>query len=121
MDLTKNDTQSIESVKHTSFEYDSKYDVYISKNIENDAVVNSDGSLSDEETIYEYDSFGRVISGGTDANHIVSYDYDALGNILEIENPDGSNTRYNYDYINKTTEEIAPDGSKVKTGPLRSR
>lgn len=114
LDLTKNDTQSIESVKHTSFEYDSKYDVYISKNIENDAVVNSDGSLSDEETIYQYDSFGRVISGGTGESHIVSYDYDALGNILEIENPDGSNTRYNYDYINKTTEEIAPDGSKVK-------
>lgn len=114
LDLTKNDTQSIESVKHTSFEYDAKYDVYISKNIENGAVVNSNGSLSNEETSYQYDSLGRVISGGTGESHIVSYDYDALGNILEIENPDGSNTRYNYDYINKTTEEIAPDGSKVK-------
>lgn len=114
LDLTKNEAKSVESVKHTSFEYDAKYDVYISKNIENDAIVNSNGSLSNEETSYQYDSFGRIISGGTDANHIVSYDYDALGNILEIENPDGSSTRYNYDYLNKTTEEIAPDGSKVK-------
>lgn len=114
LDLTKNDIQSVESVKHTSFEYDAKYGLYISKNIENGAVVNSNGSLSNEETSYQYDSLGRVISGGTDASHIVSYDYDALGNILKIENPDGSNTRYNYDYINKTTEEIAPDGSKVK-------
>ena len=114
LDLTKNSTQALENIKHTSYEYDTKYDVYISKIIENNAVVNSDGTLSDEETLYEYDSFGRVISGGTDENHMVSYDYDALGNILQIENPNGSNTRYNYDYVNKSTEEVAADGSKTK-------
>lgn len=114
LDLTKSDEQSIESMKHTSFEYDSKYDLYISKSIENNAILNSDGTFSDEETIYEYDSFGRVISSGTDENHMTSLEYDALGNILKIENPDGNSTQYDYDYVNKTTEEIAADGSKIK-------
>lgn len=114
LDLTKNSEQSVKGVKHTSFEYDAKYDVYISKSIENNAIVNNDGTLSNEETVYEYDSLGRVISGGTDENHIVSYEYDAIGSIIKLENPDGSNTSYNYDYVNKTTEEIAADGSKVK-------
>ena len=53
------------------------------------------------ETIFDYDTAGRLIMVMDPNNRAIAYQYDNAGNRIQVDYPDGSHYNYEYDDLNR--------------------
>ncbi|MEG0442025.1 MAG: hypothetical protein RR544_06975, partial [Oscillospiraceae bacterium] len=68
-----------------------------------------------QESVYEYDSMGRLTKETNPLNHAESYTYDKAGNRLTVTDRNHHTTVYAYDGLNRLISTTDPEGAISET------
>lgn len=73
------------------------------------------GAATTLKTLYEYDSYGRVIKKTTPLNLVSTYAYNPKGLLYSVKNHKEQETTFEYDDWGRKVKTVAPDGSVETT------
>lgn len=73
------------------------------------------GATTSLKTLYEYDSYGRVIKKTTPLNFVSTYTYNPKGLLYSVKNHKEQETTFEYDDWGRKVKTVSPDGSVETT------